>query len=64
MNHRIRVVSLCQLLLQGKELSKRVLHCRNAPSPGATASLAIARMMADKVSTQFGLPKREKAVLY
>jgi 2-hydroxyglutarate dehydrogenase len=27
----------------------RVLHVRNAPSPGATASLAIARMIADRV---------------
>jgi L-2-hydroxyglutarate oxidase len=27
----------------------RVLHVRNAPSPGATASLAIAREIADKL---------------
>ncbi|KIH42692.1 hypothetical protein ANCDUO_27319, partial [Ancylostoma duodenale] len=27
-------------------LSKRVLHVRNAPSPGATSSLAIAKMVA------------------
>lgn len=32
---------------------KRVLHCRNAPSPGATSSLAIARMMTDKVDKEF-----------
>jgi len=38
-------------------LSKRVLHCRNAPSPGATSSLAIAKMMADKVETEFSIGK-------
>lgn len=42
----------------------RVLHCRNAPSPGATSSLAIGRMMADKAGKEFGLPEREKAELY
>lgn len=31
----------------------RVLHCRNAPSPGATSSLAIAKMMADKLESEF-----------
>ncbi|HEY2602634.1 MAG TPA: L-2-hydroxyglutarate oxidase [Thermoleophilaceae bacterium] len=30
----------------------RVLHVRNAPSPGATASLAIARMIADRLEEQ------------
>ena len=45
-------------------LSHRVLHCRNAPSPGATSSLAIARMMADKMENTFGLPKRSNAELY
>lgn len=34
-------------------LSKRVLHCRNAPSPGATSSLAIAKMISDKVDQEF-----------
>lgn len=34
-------------------LSKRILHCRNAPSPGATSSLAIAKMIADKLETNF-----------
>lgn len=41
---------------QGKsdtEISKRVLHCRNAPSPGATSSLAIAKLIADRIETQF-----------
>lgn len=33
----------------------RILHCCNAPSPGATSSLAIAKMIADKVETQFKL---------
>lgn len=36
-------------------LGKRILHCRNAPSPGATSSLAIAKMMADKLEKQFEL---------
>lgn len=34
-------------------LSKRVLHCRNAPSPGATSSLAIAKTIADKIEKEF-----------
>ncbi|KAH8263551.1 hypothetical protein KR044_010505, partial [Drosophila immigrans] len=38
-------------------LAKRVLHCRNAPSPGATSSLAIAKMIADKIETEFGIGK-------
>ena len=33
-----------------------VVHVRNAPSPGATASLAIAKMIADKSEHVFGLP--------
>lgn len=36
-------------------IGSRVLHCRNAPSPGATSSLAIAKMMADKLESQFKL---------
>lgn len=39
----------------GAAIGSRVLHCRNAPSPGATSSLAIARMMADKLEEQFQL---------
>lgn len=31
----------------------RILHCCNAPSPGATSSLAIAKMISDKVETSF-----------
>ncbi|XP_016964280.1 L-2-hydroxyglutarate dehydrogenase, mitochondrial isoform X2 [Drosophila biarmipes] len=38
-------------------LAKRVLHCRNAPSPGATSSLAIAKMIADKIETEFSIGK-------
>lgn len=34
-------------------VAKRVLHCRNAPSPGATSSLAIAKMIADKIESEF-----------
>jgi 2-hydroxyglutarate dehydrogenase len=33
----------------------RTLHVRNAPSPAATASLAIARSIADQADTAFGL---------
>lgn len=45
---------------QGKAdniVAKRVLHCRNAPSPGATSSLAIAKMIADKIENQFHISK-------
>lgn len=35
------------------EIGKHVMHCRNAPSPGATSSLAIAKMIADKFEGQF-----------
>lgn len=37
------------------ELAKRTLHVRNAPSPAATSSLAIAEMVADKVQETFQL---------
>ncbi|KAF6208319.1 hypothetical protein GE061_016773 [Apolygus lucorum] len=33
----------------GKEQNSRVLHCRNAPSPAATSSMAIAQVLADKM---------------
>lgn len=36
-------------------IGSRILHCRNAPSPGATSSLAIAKMMADKLESEFKL---------
>jgi L-2-hydroxyglutarate oxidase len=32
-----------------------VLHVLNAPSPGATASLAIGRMLAERATTAFRL---------
>lgn len=38
-------------------IAKQVLHCRNAPSPGATSSLAIAKMIADKVAIEFHIKK-------
>jgi 2-hydroxyglutarate dehydrogenase len=38
-----------------KGIGKRILHCRNAPSPGATSSLAIAKMIADKAEKEFQL---------
>ena len=37
------------------ELGKNIIHVRNAPSPGATSSLAIAKMIADKCRTKFEL---------
>lgn len=37
------------------ELSSRILHVRNAPSPAATSSLSIAIMIADKVDKLFQL---------
>ena len=37
------------------EAGARILHCRNAPSPGATSSLAIAKMIADRVEKDFQL---------
>jgi L-2-hydroxyglutarate oxidase LhgO len=36
----------------------QVVHVRNAPSPGATSSLGIARLIADKADEAFSLPKR------
>ena len=37
-----------------EEPGGRVIHVRNAPSPGATSSLAIARMIADRVDAVAG----------
>ncbi|XP_058970075.2 L-2-hydroxyglutarate dehydrogenase, mitochondrial-like [Pocillopora verrucosa] len=37
------------------DIGSRVLHVRNAPSPGATSSLAIAKMVAEKVQDRFNL---------
>jgi 2-hydroxyglutarate dehydrogenase len=36
----------------------RALHVRNAPSPGATSALAIARLVADRAGVAFGLQLR------
>ena len=36
----------------------RALHVRNAPSPGATSALAIARLVADRAGVAFGLELR------
>ncbi|HET6848299.1 MAG TPA: L-2-hydroxyglutarate oxidase [Gaiellales bacterium] len=36
--------------------TERALHVRNAPSPGATSSLAIARHIADEAARSFDLP--------
>ena len=37
------------------DLGSRMLHVRNAPSPGATSSLAIAKVVADKAAEKFHL---------
>lgn len=37
------------------ELKGRILHVRNAPSPGATSSLSIAKMIVEKVTKEFSL---------
>ncbi|XP_076239814.1 L-2-hydroxyglutarate dehydrogenase isoform X1 [Calliopsis andreniformis] len=34
-------------------IGSRVLHCRNAPSPAATSSMAIAKFIADKLESDF-----------
>ena len=36
----------------------RALHVRNAPSPAATSSLAVARLIADRAQEAFGLRSR------
>jgi (S)-2-hydroxyglutarate dehydrogenase len=41
----------------------RALHVRNAPSPAATSSLAIARFVADRAEEAFGVPPRVSAPL-
>eukprot|EP00096_Caligus_rogercresseyi_P009979 TRINITY_DN3500_c0_g1_i1.p1 TRINITY_DN3500_c0_g1~~TRINITY_DN3500_c0_g1_i1.p1 ORF type:complete len:435 (+),score=88.55 TRINITY_DN3500_c0_g1_i1:352-1656(+) len=51
-------------IFSGEEEDRRVLHCRNAPSPAATSSLAIARNLIDRVEDRFGFPKAGNAVLY
>ncbi|XP_014251296.1 L-2-hydroxyglutarate dehydrogenase, mitochondrial isoform X2 [Cimex lectularius] len=33
----------------GDKQNPRILHCRNAPSPGATSSMAIAEVLVDKI---------------
>ncbi|KAG5450611.1 L-2-hydroxyglutarate dehydrogenase, mitochondrial [Clonorchis sinensis] len=38
-------------------ISKRVMHVRNAPSPAATSSLAIARSLADEARELFEFPE-------
>ena len=35
------------------EIGRNVIHCRNTPSHGATSSLAIAKMIADKAEKDF-----------
>ncbi|XP_075048677.1 L-2-hydroxyglutarate dehydrogenase, mitochondrial isoform X2 [Mixophyes fleayi] len=37
------------------DIASRILHVRNAPSPAATSSLAIAEMIASEVEERFGL---------
>lgn len=38
----------------GRDQNSRILHCRNAPSPAATSSLAIAEVLADKMFENVG----------
>jgi len=38
-----------------EEKGGRVLHCRNAPSPAATSSLSIAKVIVDKMEEKFAL---------
>jgi L-2-hydroxyglutarate oxidase len=38
-------------------ITKRALHVRNAPSPAATASLAVARHIVDQATQAFALPR-------
>ncbi|KAG5676753.1 hypothetical protein PVAND_006562 [Polypedilum vanderplanki] len=40
------------------DIGTRILHCCNAPSPGATSSLSIAKMIADKVESSFRFVKK------
>ena len=35
------------------DLGSRILHVRNAPSPGATSSMAIAKMVVEKATEKF-----------
>ena len=39
----------------GSGVGRRLLNVRNAPSPAATGSLAIAELIADRAQAQFGL---------
>lgn len=43
--------------------SSRVLHVRNAPSPAATASLAIGRHLAERAAERFGLGTRAQVAV-
>jgi (S)-2-hydroxyglutarate dehydrogenase len=36
-------------------VSQGTLHVRNAPSPAATSSLALARLIADRAQSELGL---------
>ena len=38
----------------------RVLHCRNAPSPAATSSLAIAKVISEKLNRSYDLKNLKK----
>ncbi len=40
--------------------TERALHVRNAPSPGATSSLAIAQLVADRAERAFGLETKPR----
>jgi len=40
---------------EDEKQGSRVLHCRNAPSPAATSSLSIAKVIVDKMEEKFAL---------
>merc|ERR1719495_2906818 len=40
---------------EDEKQGSRVLHCRNAPSPAATSSLSIAKVIVDKMEEKFSL---------
>lgn len=46
--------------VENQGIGKCVMHVRNAPSPAATSSMAIARYIADKARSHFDLPEPSK----
>ncbi|THD23095.1 Mitochondrial L-2-hydroxyglutarate dehydrogenase [Fasciola hepatica] len=46
--------------VKSQGIGKHVMHVRNAPSPAATSSMAIARYIADEARSHFGLSEPSK----